>query len=207
MNFLEIREKIKNLKNDEDIEKFVDDRINELEKESIEKTVGQNYTTTFSEYIGKKIHYKPVHSIAGDEPGDLVYDDKVPYVNLIKRLKDGYNLFSLFADIYSIIKEYMPNPDGLKSDGVRLNTYASGKPVSIKKIKELGCAMCSENAGLAHNMFKILGIDSQVVGGYRNDEPHAYNIIDANGKGRGPMVIFDPSHYVSFNKGDILYRL
>ncbi len=205
MDFKEIRQIIINLKNEEEIEKFVNDRIDELEKDSVEKTVGQNYTTTFSEYISSKIHYKPVDKPYGQKCADLVYDDKQPYIDLIKRLNQGYNLYTLFNDVYYSINKYMANT--IPNEGIAMekrgNLYAWTDRVSIKTIKENGVAMCSENAGLSHNMFRLLGIDSQLVCGYRNGEPHAYNIIYANGKGIGPMVIFDPSYEVKFNNNGV----
>ena len=50
----EINKTIFSLQNEEEIENFVKRRIQELEDNSIETTVGQNYTTTFKEYISKK---------------------------------------------------------------------------------------------------------------------------------------------------------
>lgn len=54
---------------------------------------------------------------------------------------------------------------------------------------------------MAHNMFKFLGIDSEVVCGYRDLERHAHNIIYPNGYDNEPMVIYDPSFFVNFIKG------
>ena len=54
----EINKIIFSLKTDKDIVEFVNKRIEELENNSVETTVGQNYTTTFKEYISEKTHYK-----------------------------------------------------------------------------------------------------------------------------------------------------
>ncbi len=51
---------------------------------------------------------------------------------------------------------------------------------------------------MAHNIFKILGIDSQLVIGKRNDENHAYNIVFPRGYGNQPAVLFDPSYSIDF---------
>lgn len=77
-----------------------------------------------------------------------------------------------------------------------------GKRISIKEIRENECAFCSEKSGSAHNMFKFLGIDSEVAIGYRDAERHAYNIIYPNGYNNEPMVIYDSSHFVNFVKGE-----
>ncbi len=50
----EIQKNIYSLKNDNEIIDFVKRRIQELEDNSIESTVGQNYTKTFKEYISEK---------------------------------------------------------------------------------------------------------------------------------------------------------
>lgn len=42
------------LETDEDIIEFVHKRIAELENNSVETTLGQNYTTTFKKYISEK---------------------------------------------------------------------------------------------------------------------------------------------------------
>lgn len=55
----EINKTIFSLQTDEEIIDFVNKRIAELENNSIETTVGQNYTTAFKEYISQKTHYKP----------------------------------------------------------------------------------------------------------------------------------------------------
>ena len=71
----EIQKNIYSLKNDNEIIDFVKRRIQELEDNSIESTVGQNYTKTFKEYISEKTHYKAGDKFADNECPDLVYDD------------------------------------------------------------------------------------------------------------------------------------
>ena len=65
--------------------------------------------------------------------------------------------------------------------------------ISWKKI-----CICSKNSGLAQNIFKILGIDSKLIIGARNDEPHAYNLIFPKGYGKLPAVLFDSSYTIDF---------
>lgn len=196
-----IQKRIYACKTDDDIREFLTKRIAELEENSKEITVGQNYTDSFNEYIAKKVHYKPAARIGKDECPDLVYDDMEPYVSLIKDLQENswYNEMSLFTTIFWRIHEYLPNNHADELD--RFFAYQSHRKegkISIKDIKKEGCAFCSENAGLAHNMFKILGIDSSVICGRRDNTPHAYNMIYPKGYDNKPAVLFDPSHHLDF---------
>lgn len=58
MTKAEINKRIFELQSDEEIIKFVDERLSELETNNQEKIVGQNYTDSFQDYISQKIHYK-----------------------------------------------------------------------------------------------------------------------------------------------------
>ena len=201
MTKAEINKRIFELQSDDEIIKFVDERLSELETNSQEKIVGQNYTDSFQDYISQKTHYKAAEKFDDSECPDLVYDDKTPYINLIKEIKKStwYNELTLVSTIFFTIHNYLPsNNIGL----CRYLTYAShkGKKLSIKTISANGVAFCSEKAGMAHNMFKFLGIDSEVVCGARDSEMHAYNFIYPNGYGNEPMVLYDPSHFVNFIK-------
>lgn len=208
MTKAEINKRIFELQSEEEIINFVNERLNELEASSEEKIVGQNYTDSFQDYISQKTHYKAAEKIGDSECPDLVFDDKTPYINLIKEIKKStwYNELTLFNTIFYLIDEYLPSDDmGLG----RYMTYAShkGKKLSIKTISENGVAFCSEKAGMAHNLFKFLGIDSEVVCGARENEMHAYNFIYPNGYGNEPMVLFDPTHFVNFMNGDKKFSL
>ncbi len=199
----EINKRIFELKSDEEIVNFVKERLNELENNSEEKTVGQNYTDSFQDYISQKIHYKAVDKFANDECPDLVYDDITPYVNLIKEIKKDswYNTLTLFTTIFFVVHKYLPN------NGIGLGryfTYVShiGQKLSIKTISDNEIAFCSEKAGMAHNLFKFLGIDSELVCGASEGEMHSYNFIYPKGYGNEPIALFDPSIFVDFLNGD-----
>lgn len=151
----EINKVIFKLNNDDEIRDFVKSRITELEANSKEKYLGQNYTDSFSDYISSKVHYKPAEKFNNAECPDLIYDDIEPYVNLIKKIKKNtwYHELTLFTSIAFEIYKYLPSEDDIGLD--RHLTYEShkGDKVSIKEVKENCCAFCSEKAGLAHNMF------------------------------------------------------
>lgn len=195
----EIQKNIYGLSTDEEIVEFVKFRLKELEDGSMETTVGQNYTDTFREYISLKTHYKAGDKLGNKECPDLVYDDITPYVELVKAVKENswYNELTLFTTIFFTVYKYLPSEDiGFG----RAFTYMSlkEKRISIKTIRDNECAFCSEKAGMAHNMFKFLGIDSEVACGYRDSERHAFNMVYPNGYGNEPMVIYDPSFFVNF---------
>lgn len=194
----EIRQTILKLHNNEEIEQFIKQRIEELEELSAETTVGQNHTDSFREYISKKTHYKAAMNFGNTECPDLIYDDITPYRMLVEMINNKwYDEMTLFTDIFFVIDRYLPSN---YDDGVRQCTYWNnvGNQLSIQTIRENKCAFCSEKAGMAHNLFKFLGIDSEVICGFRNNEPHAYNFVYPNGYGNEPMVLYDPSFFVNF---------
>ena len=197
----EIRTAIREeLNSDKKIEDFVDDQIKRFEFNTKEKTVGQNYTDSFRDFISSKIHYKSTDRLFGNDAPDLVYDDTQPYTELITKLHErgNYNIPSLCNSIFNVVCDYLPSNDKKGHD--RMDVYwgsVDGK-ISIKEISERGVAFCSEKAGLSHNMFKMLGIDSEMVVGAREKEPHAYNLIYPNGYDDEPVVLYDPSNFIDF---------
>lgn len=197
----EIRTAIREeLNSDKKIEDFVNDQIKRFEFSTEEKTVGQNYTDSFRDFISSKIHYKSTDRLFGNDAPDLVYDDTQPYTELITKLhkRGNYNIPTLCNSIFNAVDEYLPSND---QTGIgRMDVYSgsiNGK-ISIKDISKHGVAFCSEKAGLSHNMFKMLGIDSEMVVGAREKEPHAYNLIYPNGYDDEPAVLYDPSHFIDF---------
>ena len=198
----EIQKTIYSLKNENEIIDFVKRRIQELENNSVESTVGQNYTKTFKEYISEKTHYKVGDKFSDAECPDLVYDDLTPYINLVKSLRQSprYNEFLLYTKIFFEIRDYLPNNDQGQIERAITYGFNKGGRVSIKDIQKNKCGVCAERAGLAHNLFKFLGTDSEVAGGYRNSELHAYNLVYPNGYEKEPIVIYDPSFSIAFSK-------
>lgn len=199
----EIRNKIISLKTEEDIKDFVESRIATLENNSVEATVGQNYTDSFSEYISEKVHFKPGEKIDNRDCPDLVYDDLTPYYNLVCELNKlgNYNELILFSIVTALIYKYLPSNNDVM-DRAAFYYFFEGKRRSIKDVRNNKCAFCSEKAGMAHNLFKFLGIDSEVICGAKNKEPHAFNMIYPMGYGTEPMILYDPSYFITFIKGD-----
>jgi len=200
----EINNKIIELNTDEEILQFVLFRLNELEKESEEKTVGQNYGNSFRDYISSKVHFKPAESIDEKECPDLVYDDIKPYIDLIKEIKSdkGYNLQTLLTMVFFLLHEYLPNNRDLWDRFQLYKSNTSGK-ISIAEVKDKKAGYCSEISGLSQNFFKFLGIDSEFSSGTKNGENHAYNILYPMGYDNEPMILYDPSDFINFVNGDI----
>lgn len=202
INMNDILNQIIELKTDDQIWHFIINRIFKLELSSEEKTVGQNYTDSFRDYISKKIHFKTAQDFEECECPDLIYDDLEPYFNLIKLIKQNNccDITHLLLLIQVAIYEYF-NPNSIESEKdkiiARYTTYLSSKDksLSIKIIRKNGIAVCSEKSGLAHNMFKFLGIDSEFVCGALNDGYHAYNFIYPNGYGSEPTILNDSTNF------------
>lgn len=206
----EIKKKILELKTDEEIMSFINFRISELESVAQEKIVGQGYTIIFNDYISSKVKFKPVASLNNKQCPNLIYDDILPYFELIKELATEKTYLSelfLFEPLRFEIFNYMSSKENkdniwetlIERQLLYLNAMNTGREnISIKEFHKNKYAFCSENTGLAHNIFKILGIDSQFVIGKRNNENHAFNIIFPNGYGNRPAVLFDASYAIDF---------
>lgn len=206
----EIKKKILELRTDEEIVSFIKLRIEELESIAQEKTVGQGYTVIFDDYISSKVKFKPVASLNNKECPNLIYDDILPYFELIKELateQTYLNELFLFTPLMFEIFNYMSSKESkdniedtlIERHLLYFNAMNTGREsLSIKEFHKNKYAFCSENTGLAHNIFKILGIDSQFVIGKRNDENHAFNIIFPKGYGNSPAVLFDSSYSIVF---------
>ena len=98
----------------EEIMSFINFRIAELESIAQEKIVGQDYTITFDDYISSKVKFKPVASLNNKECPNLIYDDILPYFELIKELateKTYLNELFLFTPLMFEIFNYMSSKE------------------------------------------------------------------------------------------------
>lgn len=198
------------LLDDLEIEKYVEERLKVLESETEERTIGQGYTDSYDGYIGLKTHYKPMASNEKYKCPDLIYDYNQPYIDLIKSIRGkNINILLIMNEVFHNINGFsnLYNSLELSRGFTYLAAINSNSRLSIKTIFENECAFCSERSGLAQNLFKFLGIDSELITGYINEEPHAYNIIYPNGYGNEPMFLFDVSHFVNFNSNEHRYSL
>lgn len=207
--FNEIKSEI-DLLSAEEIEEYVIKRLKELENETQELTIGQGYTDSYNGYIGLKTHYKAMASNEKIKCPDLIYDYIQPYVDLIINIKNKpINQLLVMNEIFHTINSFsdLRNSFVLSRGFTYLSAINSTGKLSIKDVFDNDCAFCSERSGLAQNMFKFLAIDSELIIGYINEEPHAYNIIYPNGYKKEPMFLFDSSHFVNFNSIDHRFSL
>ena len=206
----EIKEQILNFKSNQEILEFIKVRITELEQNITFKKIGFRYKNIHNDYISSEIEYIVGHSYFGDDFPSLVFDDITPYFELIKELsesKEYFNELYLFTPLMFEIFNYLSSSERKKNvedtarkrDKLYLDTlHNKERAISIRRFHNEKLGLCGENAGIAHNIFKILGIDSQLVIGKRNDEEHAFNIVFPKGYGNHPAVLFDPSHMINF---------
>lgn len=203
----EIKQRLYECKNDDEIQKLIQERMEEL-KIVNDIIVGQGYTDSFNEFISDKVHYKAASNVGDTDVPDLVYDDIELYISLLKNIKErtsDYNELILFSELTYGIDEYLPgNSSGLLDRSLIYYSGAKNKKssISIKEIKEEKCAFCSEKSGLSHNIFKLLGIDSSLIVGKKDNENHAYNIIYPRGYNSEPAVLYDPSFSLSFTNAE-----
>lgn len=206
MNRIDLLNKIYSLKNDEEIEKFVKERLQELDETAEEKIIGQGYTDIYRGFIGQKTHFKAVGSTDKFKCPDLVFDYITPYINVIKEIKkmseydDLYLLSIIFYELNDLSN--IAKADLVSRTAYYYNARNNSENVSIKKIFSTGDAFCSERSAMVHNIFKLLGIDSELVIGYRDSEPHVYNVIFIKGYDQEPMILFDSSHFVTFKNDE-----
>ena len=205
MTFEEIKEIIRNLKTDEQIKEFVNLRIEELEKTSVETTAGVEYTDTFDDYIGSKVHYKNLPRIGEAKLvlPELVYDDYEPYYEIIRALSKSsgeYNEYTIYPSIAIVLEKYFcgeqdeksPMDRAIERAEVYVEALNNGESeISIKRFKKTNHMVWGEIAGLIQNIYKILGIPSQLVIGKINGELHAFNIIFRYGYNRFPAALVD----------------
>ena len=156
----EINKTILSLQTDEEIIDFVKKRIQELEEKSIETTVGQNYTTTFKEYISEKTHYKTGKKLQDAELHKNKYIEKLNlsgnsikdegFISICKALKDNKNL-----EILNI------SNNDIHSQGLTqgLNLITSCKITSLNlsqnKLQDTGIKILSNSLKFFPNLCKL----------------------------------------------------
>lgn len=200
MDYKEIFTKIKSLK-EEEFKNFVEERIAELRKEGFSKNVGNDGFC--SDFIFPDTKLSVSHSMA------LSMDDTKVYENFIKRIseQESFNSSVVFNIIFGEQLEYFGSGTNeqerryIFSDSM---FYPAGIPIS--EFKDKGAAQCSERNALAHNMLKLLGIDSTFMNGQVSSETtnnlnglHAFNVITTP---KGRKGILDMSIYSVIEKND-----
>lgn len=203
---MEIFDIIKNLETDEEIENFINHRLSMIENDE-HKTIGINTdTSVYRKLLTENI----IINLAGHvdiknwrvkykKQGSLIIDDNNIYKYLIKASKEYNNIYEA---VYRAVKEY--GASKFTNDTIRDLLYYcfSGpfnRPLSIKVLHYLKQTLCTERAGIAHNMFKFLGIESdyamcrcKIPCEPPTNAFHTFNIIYPEGRDKY-AIIFDSS--------------
>lgn len=213
MDYIDICKVIAQLNSDNDIKKFVLNRI-----EMLENTNSVYYginNAVIRDYIGK-CHYLTSQSSKNNYWGaDLVLDDYEFYEQSIKLI---LGVFKYFADentcvdilklylliVADCVHNYFSTYIGYESRRDSLyekhwDDFCNGKEksihISVKEFADNHCGVCYEQACLIHNFLKILGVDSEMIIGCMGSDGdfgyHAYNIVYPNGFEGNKRVLFD----------------
>jgi hypothetical protein len=209
MNPFEIMQNLK----EEEIDEYIKHRLSFLKNK--EETVLGLHTDNviFSGLLDEKtpirISIKEKDKQEGNDEliflsfSNLVFDDDEIYKYLIRSIKNTDNPYDAVIEACT---EYLSLHDKERADYKRLLDIRSlfydffsigrNKPLSIKTFHKYKFAYCSEIAGVIHNMFKFLGIESDyVVGSFiPNGNPdkggiHAFNIVYFWGRDKEGLLI------------------
>ncbi len=194
-------EKIKTLK-DEEIDEYINHRLSLL-KNKEQKEIGLNTDQTI---VNELLDENIIVNISADskEAGEfayvyfasLVFDDDEMYKYLIRAVRNADNPYDA---VINASDEYLNMNDPRREDG-NMTTFMRDtfykyfslgpqKPLSIKTFHKHYFAICSEVAGVVHNMFKFLGIDSDYIIGNINGNSHAFNIVYYFGRDKKAIMV------------------
>lgn len=125
-----------------------------------------------------------------------------PYkLGLIDDFIDGYFSKKENSLPSDEIRDQLYIPNYLKSH------YGGVSTTSIKYFKNKGIAECAEKAALAHNLARMVGIDSRFIMGKISEnenilssmQTHAYNIIKSNTN--DVYILYDPHNPIRIKEG------
>lgn len=204
----EMSQRIGELKSDEEINSFIVERIKTLESGAEAIAIEAEPGLIFDDFIGNKVKYSSLNGYYSIP--SIVYDDFTPYVNMIKLIRDSFPRYGFIGVLHGVFRgvyDYMGTQATDEKEKLRKAIYFYTQKqgidfVSVKDFSDNKCGFCSENAGLSHNMFKVLGIDSQLIGGFKIyqgiREKHAFNLVYPQGYSIHKRLLFDPSHFINF---------
>ncbi len=177
-------EKFNNLKTQEDIENYVNEKINSSKGgfiDSITKSKYDDFISPETECYASPIMCNPIH-----------LDDKEMYVDFISEYKktENVNISNVGQNILLVqnyIEEYFGSGrDEMKRRELNSSFLSGGGDHSIKEYKGKNVAVCFERSTVAHNLLHLLGSQSSLImrGG------HAYLLV----KGKNSYVLYDPNN-------------
>lgn len=204
---------LEEIQNSDDIVKIVDERFNELQKNCNSQRVcfPLSYGGVFRDFYEKEKNSPMIEfsgGIDGEVCGYQVDNTKELVFRFIEKYKSSKceNIYDLCKIITSVIYDYIggPNVVGTYQDRVDI---ANGERLSAFKNSQN--AWCQERAVMAHQLFKMIGLDSELAmsqiwldetitkKGNPKFEPHAYNLI----KYDGVVYLFDAT-LVDYSKDE-----
>lgn len=123
----------------------------------------------------------------------LYLDDEEFYIDSLQALEQGnQNIIFLINEVNAILNEYF----GYGRDEQKRNEFNQNLKDghSIKEYKGQNAAVCFERSLMAHNLFKLLGLDSTLM----VQRKHMYIMI----KTAKSIIIYDPTNQISFSMGE-----
>lgn len=191
---------IKNL-NDNEIDNYIKQRLSKLSKLEV-KEIGYNTgTTIYSGILDKNVKINTYYELLENNDyvsiifGNVVLDDSNMYKYLIKEVKKCdnpleavINASNNYLFLNSKEREIM-NVDQIREKFYDIFSASKNKSLSVNVFHKHKMAMCTEIAGVVHNMFLFLGIKSDYVIGNLNGEDHAFNIVHYFGKGNDSILL------------------
>ena len=191
---------IKNLNNNE-IDSFIENRLSQLKNDDKRRIGLDTRITVYDKLLTDKMKINAQgFQISDGESGKYAFissykmDDKKYYRYLIKEIKNNDDPYtSVFIATNNYLNVNTKNKE--KTQKKRIFAYAvlSGfvnKTLSIKFFRNTRLSMCAEIAGVAHNMFRFLDIESDYVCGMLGGNYHAYNITYPEGRDKY-AILFD----------------
>lgn len=167
---------------DEDLERIVLDRANELENsESTErKIIMPNeridcYESYYKGFIKKDV--KIYNSIGSGDSLCYTLGDYSYLIEFFRYVKNNNinNLNEILKKMSSFVDSYFGifNGEGKSEQFI----YSLGGNITIDKFKGKSLAACSERSAIVNNVLEMLGIKTIYVTGQVNGGQHAFNII------------------------------
>jgi len=204
-NVLRMVERVLGNNEEEEVQKFIKERVKNLEDNTKPVEISAWQNCFYSEYIHPEskitvnFMVEPFHL---DDPE--IYSILIEALGKYKRQKEDISVEDIIPTaVQHAITEYFGNPfaddqtEKEHRDFYLKRSLAPEEkpPLSVKELKGKRIAVCAEKASLAHNLFKFLGFEAFLILSTKGklaekEEFHAYNIIKKDGK----YFLFDPAN-------------
>ncbi len=201
-SFRSILTYINSLETEDQINEFVLSRLEELEKNSIKRTIEKNNNgrligTITEGYISSN---SPIISSYIVDP--FYMNDKTLYTNFIKSIR-GKN-FDNPLQLFHSLQNFTVDLFGFRGNqSIRESIYLNKKnKISIADFYGNNSALCTERSATVQNLAEFCGIKSYLVFGKLSfdgkESEHAYNIFQMKDK---TLILYDATNPVTLNSG------